>query len=404
MPDTTHRSSDTTHQSDRSPESRSHVDTARILHQNGNPDEQRAAFARHDNDRNRSGGNTGLPEVHITNINRQVISPQQMNGRPYDDNHDGNLNREELERHLNDRQQPGTIGWVAETPAVLRRNQTAVASLNPADGTRDISSVDMSRLSQLPDNHPLVGRLRADLSAAETYGRNERLYDRRLGLVPEAVQQGHVQNSALMATLTSMASNRTGQDFLIDRIRPDGHGGYQVRFGNGQTIDTERPTSHEMAVYAQDTRHGIWPSVVERALGIARHSERLRPQEGTENMTAPYVFEAIIGNRGLYTHIDRMEQRTDDYMDSQFQRLMPSAMAMVADTRSSAAVADRVDANGTVHRFGAPLQGNHTYAVVGYNPRTREVDLRDPRHTDVRLRLELVSFRSQFSHLDAVQP
>lgn len=420
-PDTPRTAGSFTH-NDRMPESQrpdAHVDTARILDQLS-PTDRQGAYARHDADMRTDVTAAGFPSVQFTdttanagentngnrNANRTVnvtlLNPQDIDATRFDDNHDNNVSRVELERHLNDPRDPrAAVAGHDESAMTLRRHFSEIAALSP-DGSNDvITPNDMRRLSQLPADHPLIHQMTSDLVRGGSIGRGEGLYDENLGVTPRAVQQGVIGNGTFMATFASLASTEDGRRLIAERIRPAGDG-FVVTFADGRAVRTPSPTSHDQGVYTLDTGYGNWPSVMVSAAGRALNGDPLRPQAATESRTTQQAWSLMFGANGHYDTIP-LAARTDNFVHSQLSEIAPRATAMVADTTTSPGLAELVDSRGHSMPNPVQLEARHPYAVIGYDPQTRQVLLRDPRHSEQRLRMSVIGFRRSFVNFDAYE-
>jgi len=283
----------------------------------------------------------------------------------------------------------------------LLRNFDAIASLNPGDGVGDISSSDMARLHRMPAENPLARQINHDMAAVPGNGLNEGLFDRRSGVTPDAVRESNqINDSALMSAMSSLAGNERGRQFILQRVEQDGNN-FRVRLGNGHTITTPRPGADEMGAYGQDSRHGIWPNVVERAVGMSLHEDRLRPQAAVEHLMGQQVVRSLFGNSGNQTHLE-LQNVSDDALHTRLSNISHNAMLMTADLGAgTAAGAERVDARGR-YMSTVQLTAGHTYPVDHYDAAARTVYLRNPQHEMVRM--PLYSFRQNFLNFDSVQP
>lgn len=353
------------------------------------PQDWRSAQARFDNDRSRSANNLGLPQIQI------------IDGRPFDRNHDGNLTTAELETSLRDPRAMNAYPGADAAAVGLRSQFRQIAALNP-DLPDVITGRDIDRLHHLPQDNWLARRVQNVMSELPNNGRNEGLFDRVGGVIPDAVRQGHIGDCSLMSVLTSLASNERGRQFILQMVQPDGDQ-FRVRFGNGQTITTERPTPQDMAVYALDSRHGIWPNVVELAFGQARSDDQVRPRAATERLFASDVLATLFGHRGTRRHLE-MNSLSDDALHSRLSSIGRNAMVMVADTvLNPTANVERFDSHGR-QVANTSLDHRHSYAVDHYDANGRLVYLRNPWLGGELLRLPLGDFRRNFMTFDSVQP
>ncbi len=417
------------------------TDTVRIFNEI-TPQDRSAAYGRQEADRLRDASNLNLPRLSIVGddsnhraeatrtdgvrtdgvrtdgtvtgrtrdvVNITAMNHTQINLTILDTDNDGSLSRTELQRALR-RPTVNRSGGVfvdsQRTAVSLLRHFNEIAGLDHSDSSNPhITRSDISALNRLPANHPLARNMNRELN--EVRGLNVGLWDESRGIIPNAVDQGAIGNCTLMSALASLASNPEGQRFIAGMIRQDGNR-FRVSFGNGQTITTERPTSAEMGFYARDSRHGIWPNVLERAFGESRPgNDGLRPQTSGSSLWAGQVLDILFGpagsqgNRWVRTHID-FNRVSDDQLHDQLARTAPSSMLMIASTVDRPNyMAHRTDANG-LRIAPAALSERHSYAVDHYDTTNRIVYLRNPWNAAEVVRVPLYNFRRQFQELDAV--
>jgi len=87
------------------------------------------------------------------------------------------------------------------------------------------------------------------------------------GIVPEAVQQGVIQDCNLFAPLMSLA--KVAPDEIRNMIKDNGDGTYTVTFpgAKDQPMTVSAPTQAEQGLYSSLTKFGTWPAVIEKAYG-----------------------------------------------------------------------------------------------------------------------------------------
>lgn len=370
-------------------------DTGHILQQM-TPDDRRAAHNRHDAGRRNDAADAALPRIQIINV--EALDHTQVSMTPFDRNRSNTIGRHELQQTIGDPRMAnnGSAGRIA---VGLHRNFDAIASLDSSDGVGEISRSDMARFRALPPEHPLARQVTRDMNAVPGNGLNEGLFHPRDGVTPNAVRQSNqIDNSALMSSLSSLARHEPGRQRLLRTVQQDGNN-FRVRLGNGQTITTPRPTSAEMGIYGQDSRNGIWPNVIERAVGMSMNEDPLRPQAAMEHLDGQEAVRALFGNRENQTHI-QLHNLNEETLHTRLSNLTPNAMLMTADMgMNPSALAERLDRTGRTS--SVQLNAGRTYEVERYDARARTVYLRDAQHETVRMSLN--SFHRNFRTFNSVQ-
>ncbi len=410
------------HETDRVSDSHRHdflPDTGIILQQI-TPDDIRASHQRQTAERHRDAEHPALPHLEICDA-RHGSPVSQIMGLPYD--HNGHVTVANLERSLNDPNFLHTYPCAGAAAASMRNHFDAVAALHNDGDNHDISLNDVIALQRSRPNDPLVRSMNNEMAAVHNYGQNEGLFDRGGRITPDAVRQGHLGDCTLMATFASLANSDRGRQFIRHMFQPNGDD-FRVHFGNGQTIETPRPTPLEMGTYGFDSRHGLWPNVGERAYGMARSSDLiqnvvdsfngrpndpLRPQASMDGLSAPEVFSNVFGNRANRVEIP-LASVSYEQLHTQLASISPGALAMVTNTPPGSFPSDNPPGHfpfTMVDRSGGPtardyLRPNHSYMFDHYDAQAREVYLRNPWHGNEVLRMPLKTYHDSFLNFDAV--
>jgi hypothetical protein len=240
------------------------------------------------------------------------------------------------------------------------------------ENSRGISKSDLSCLSRLsiPEpgmtdllrSHDRLQRMLASDCASLFAHSDKPLKDINM-TIPE---QGIVGDCYLISALASVA--KTHPEVVEKAIQANGDGSYTVTFAGDSSnpILVPAPTEAERALFASGGESGIWPLVIEKALG-----ERRRPNAVSGDSLAVEYLEGG-GNPAEILKL-LTGQETDSYIvavqtptDIHELLQLADSTPMVAGTNGGTAVAD------------AGLVPNHAYSVVGYNPTARTVTLRNP--------------------------
>lgn len=371
-------------------------DTGHILHSN-TPDDTRAAFSRHDADRQNEAANAALPRMQI--INTEAFNHTQISMEPFDRNHDNHIDRRELQQTIGDRR-VNTVG-ATEAAVALYRNFDAIATLDQRDGLNDtIGRNDMAIVHNLPPEHPLARQINHDMAQVPGNGLNEGLFDRRDGVTPAAVRESdQLDDSPVTSSMRSLARHEPGRQLILQNVQQDGNT-VRVRLGNGETITTPRPTSAEMGIYAPDSGHGTWPNAMERGVGMSLHQDPLAPQAAIEQLDGQAAMQALVGNRGNQTHIE-LHNVSEQALHTSLSNVTPTAMLMTADHgMNPSTLAERVDRNGRTS--AVQLNAGRTYEFERYDSAARTVYLRNGQNETIRMPLQ--SFQRNFRAFNAAQP
>jgi hypothetical protein len=169
---------------------------------------------------------------------------------------------------------------------------------------------------------------------------------------------------------------RDAQDVvkMITR-QPDGH--YRVRFGS-QTITVPPPTDAELALLSP-AGSGLWVSVYEKAVG------RLRQQQRAGAGAVPSFIDLLGkgGSAGTMVEVVTGHQivrfACKQVRDAKTPRKHEAKLAEARTLLQSAFADKRLVTCGTGSGVKVPgLNGNHAYAVTGYDPKTDCIALWNP--------------------------
>ncbi len=184
---------------------------------------------------------------------------------------------------------------------------------------------------------------------------------------PEACRQGSEGDCVLQADLASLA--HTNPQAIRDMIHDNGNGTYTVTFpGDPQhPVTVDRPTDSELASFGGGSEYGIWPAIIERAYGVHENRNGNRvpgdvaSHAGDSRESASRTMELLTGRPAHDEDIIWMS-------DERLQGILANS------DRTPTTVL--MNGNGIDSETG--LERGHAYSVVGYDPVTHRVTLRNP--------------------------
>ncbi|MBX9771903.1 MAG: hypothetical protein K2X29_11055 [Candidatus Obscuribacterales bacterium] len=371
--------------------SRGELDSAMINPNFRGEDAQAVAFLR--SQHNALTGQYDDPRAGITEADMAVYDDRQRQGREnltranqihygtenfdsLDSNHDGRLTNNELDSALQNQQltaeQRGSLQEIRNHSGEIAnaRNDGQGNGISRDDLQSHENDLRQRRNSRIASS--VDGALHQ--SGERIAGTNHDAFGGRPPLEsirPEAVRQGTEGDCALQATLASMA--RTNPGAIRDMIHDNQDGTYTVTFPGDRRhpVRVAAPTDSELAAYGGGSEYGTWPAIIERAYGVHENPNVTVPGDvaahsgDTEEHTRR-TMELLTGHHAHDSEVAEMS-------DPELQRVLarsnrhPVTALVNGDTRWS----DNVQP-------GSGLQGTHAYSVVGYDPHTHQVTLRNP--------------------------
>ncbi|MBX9689573.1 MAG: hypothetical protein K2X27_22880 [Candidatus Obscuribacterales bacterium] len=222
---------------------------------------------------------------------------------------------------------------------------------------------------------------------------------------PEAVRQGSEGDCTLQADLASLA--HSNPQAIRDMIHDNGNGTYTVTFPGdpAHPVTVDAPTDSELAAYGGAGEYGSWPAIIERAYGVhernwgSRVPGEIASHSGDTPDDTRRTMELLTGRPAQDRELSSMS-------DAELQSVLaasngrPVTALLNGDTRHS-------------HHPATGLQAGHAYSVVGYDPATRQVTLRNPwgsgevggpghprdGHDDGQFTMSYEEFRRTFSRM-----
>jgi hypothetical protein len=186
-------------------------------------------------------------------------------------------------------------------------------------------------------------------------------------VVPEAIQQGIVEDCNLLAPMASLA--RVNSAALRQMITPGGNGEFTVTFPGvpHEPITVKSPSQAELGLYSQSTKHGIWPAVIEKAFGeyVRRHPDTVGLAVPPCTAGAPPA--ECLSKGGLWEGINVLTGRQAQVVDLRRQHDSDFAVNLKSalDRGAVVTIASR---QSFFRRPGDVIQNSHNYSVFGFDP------------------------------------
>lgn len=194
----------------------------------------------------------------------------------------------------------------------------------------------------------------------------------------DAFEQDGVGDCYLLAVAGSLATLRPEALREMFSVNEDGTVRVDVKGGFRGQFDVEMPQDGEILTYARvSKKHGIWPQVLERAVGRYRRQIARFGIFGTETHHAvddggslKDVIELLTGHKAVF-----------DYLKTSSASGIEKTMAdAINDNRVTTLSTGRaVEGRETVE--GTSLLYSHAYSVVGYDRESRLFTIVDPNKT-----------------------
>lgn len=282
-------------------------------------------------------------------------------------------------------------------------------------------------------------------------------------LRPVNIEQGAVYDCRFLATVASLCASQTGRQELFSHIKAGSDGSYSVYFpGVNQTVVVSKLSPYELLLYAKakdpDCRNaGIWLAVLEKAYGQYRNQHQSLFDQlrrfckhailegrftasselpgfaaaygatddqaavllGARPLTEYKTFSFECGEYGFGKGYATLRQLSSwfnrDQVSLEFASEQDAALRK-ALSKSLLGIAT-TELNGNCQAYG--LMPGHAYGILGYNPATHSLKLKDPfGRGDLRLanskkaldgvedgvfEIGLTDFNLLFSHLRLAQ-
>lgn len=291
-----------------------------------------------------------------------------------DTNQDGVVSKDELSKALKN---PLVKGPAAQLVAASRQ---AYSVLEPrGDGLPGISSKDFGAL-KLPDNKDLGTEFNSALfRSGATVGNATSLYGVKGYPTPFDAAAGFASNNGhLIAAINALCAARPAA--IGEMIKPSSSGsGFEVRFGS-KTVEVPIPTESDVITFTTCGEDGYWMAVLVKAycqlMGEANGTREINPESNFSNvdsLKSPEKLMRSFGGLPVRKLSFGLFGRSEDSLDKELTKAVAGNRAVCVATSNKARL------NGDRSIGGITLEPNQVYAVVGYDPTTREVTILSPR-------------------------
>ncbi|HEX4612970.1 MAG TPA: C2 family cysteine protease [Urbifossiella sp.] len=290
----------------------------------------------------------------------------------WDRDGNGTLSREEIDRAVAD---PAVKGPEAAAVVALRRAvRNTKTPLPPL--TRDTILTLAAGGKDAPDLAGMYAAARTRIAAAK-----HELFARG-GPTLDDVSQGRLGDCFCLAPLGAMVARNPAD--VAKMITPAPGGGFHVRFGH-KVVTVPAPTDAELAILASSHGDGIWVNVYEKAVGKLRADEA----RAAGKEVAPDL-DLLTKGGSAGTMVGVVTGKKIERFSCTFAHdpKIPSAevaakLAAMRTKLTAAFAAKKLVTCGTGKGVIVPgVNGNHAYAVLGYDRGTDHITLWNPHGQD----------------------
>lgn len=278
----------------------------------------------------------------------------------------------------------------AGSDGLLRASKLTEALNSPT--LRDMDKQPLKTISELLEKHPGgVDAKRLDelfrIASVDTpearllntvydavrrtaVARNESKGESRLypsfprGINPDAVKQGVIGDCYFIAALSAVA--KSDPDTIRKSIQDNNNGTYTVTFKGApdRPITVKAPTEAEMGLYNSGRDNGVWATVMEKAYGKMRNSDRwfgaYTPQDALDG--GGYTGEALklVSGEKVYS---LAASSNEEALSQSFDLAFRGGTKFTSVTAVSLAA----EAAGAPGRTKDGFVRGHAYTVVGFD-------------------------------------
>lgn len=196
-------------------------------------------------------------------------------------------------------------------------------------------------------------------------------------ITPDAIKQGGIGNCSFLAALTSLAA--TNPQAIKDMIKDNGDRTFSVTFPGlpGQTFTVKAPSEAERTANVRASKHGIWPQIMEKAYGEYQNTWSWSTSTVAAEAGDGYPLVSMNGvqllGTGKYKQVFVGLTSYDtqhDTLKAAMEQKIPVMAHIALEGNLAAPLFDGYLANGLVSA--------HAYAVIGYDPETQSITIRNP--------------------------
>ncbi len=329
---------------------------------------------------------TGDYQTHSSPQARQLLALFEKNLPQLDGDKDGFVSRAEIQKALSD---PQLKDEDAALIAVLQRRRSDLEEFSNdefGDENQGVTLKDMRAFVKEAETHPNADAVQIVLTdfnnsrarLAQSIPRaNPAHFARPLFATPDnpaasiriqpGLSQGTYNDCFFLSPLAGVIQNDPA---AVARMIKDNHNGtYTVTFPGApdKPITVTPPTDAELALGASSGQDGTWLTVLEKAYAYHRNRESGQPN--------PNPYEQIDSGGLLGTGLQIVTGHSSD------QDIL--ALTSKAATREKLKASLAQKGAITASTFGAGssdknIMSSHVYAVLGYDPATDRVTIRNP--------------------------
>ncbi|MGE3726786.1 MAG: C2 family cysteine protease [Candidatus Sericytochromatia bacterium] len=208
---------------------------------------------------------------------------------------------------------------------------------------------------------------------------------------PDHIQQGEYGTCTLLAAAAAMAANPAGKQALFEMISEKPDGSFVVNFPGEKPVAVKRPTDAELILHASSGPDGLWLSVLEKAF-VKRMESQMQGKSEEEVEKAVnsgyYLSEGIrllTGNKaqdGSIPGTPLPQLRSFVAQTVSENRILLVTLNPDSAQAKEKALKEKTKRNEEIYADG--LVGLHAYSVIGFDPSTDTITLRNPwNHTEL---------------------
>jgi hypothetical protein len=296
----------------------------------------------------------------------------------WDKNSDGELSLEEINKAVID---PNVKGTDAAAVAALRRFARNTKA-EPAKLTlEEIAKTSGQKLDSTDDEQAKEKGTLINYyhSAANRIAKvNRELFPKGKPTI-DAVNQGKLGDCFCLAPLGAMCFRNP--DDVVQRITKKPDGTFDVKIGK-DTFNVPAPTDAEIALSANATDDGIWVNVYEKAVGAMRLKtvpEKDRPITPLDLITkggsAGTMMGALTGHEieRFTLTMFKTDKANETEREAKLKELRTKLLTAFEEKKLVTTGTNRI-----VSPKPPDINGNHAYAVIGYDAKTDRITVWNP--------------------------
>ncbi len=221
---------------------------------------------------------------------------------------------------------------------------------------------------------------------------DQRLFPQGVASIrPDHIQQGEYGTCTILAAAAAMAANPAGKQALFEMFKEKPDGSFLVHFPGEKPVAVKRPTDAELILHASSGPDGLWLSVLEKAFVKRMESQMQGKSEDEVEKAVNSGYYLSEGIRLLTGH----KAQDGSIPGTPLPQLRSFVAQTVAENRvllvtlnpdsaqaKDKALKEKTKRNEEIYADG--LVGLHAYSVIGFDPTTDTIKLRNPwNHTEL---------------------